>query len=167
MSNFLPNWNDDIIVGVIYQKKFDWYITYKGFWFLDYQKRMGMAKAAGYEVNEDYIDEERKGILILDSDNVELFLDRIKNRKVDAEWLRTYLIQSRDPEDDSWIYDFRPSLYVNFDTHELFSLYPEMVAYENYVPSNWVGKFDDFFDRVPPEQRYWISDTGKYLLEGD
>lgn len=139
MENLIPEYNENIIVGVCYDKKFNWYVTYREIWFLDYKKRIDAFKKIGFETKEEYIDDERKGLLVLNSDNANTFLERIKNYKIEAEQLRELLLQSKDPMDDSWQYDFRPSLYVNFDSCKLFSLYPESASYEEYVPLGWDG----------------------------
>ena len=47
------------------------------------------------------------------------------------------------------ISDVLPSLYVNFDEEELTSCYPEPASYENFVPCNWIGKYDDFINDIP------------------
>lgn len=90
------------------------------------------------------MDESRKNLLILDSKNVSMFLERISECEIFTNELRKPLIKNREVEDDSWIYEFRPSLYVNFDNHKLYSLYSESASYEDYVPVSWEGSYFDF-----------------------
>lgn len=40
MNNLIPDSSDDIIVGVLYDSVFNWYVTDKEIWYLDYQKRI-------------------------------------------------------------------------------------------------------------------------------
>jgi len=73
--------------------------------------------------------------LILNTENAKIFLERIEKYKTSTERLRVFLQQSRKSNDDSWYYDFRSSLYVNFYTCKLFSIYSEPASFEEYVPS--------------------------------
>lgn len=118
----------------------------------------------GFEVKEEYIDENRKDILILNTENAKIFLERIEKYKTSAERLRVFLQQSRKSNDDSWYYDFRSSLYVNFDTCKLFSIYSEPASFEEYVPLNWEGKYFDFMGNIPIKERYWIDEENNNLL---
>ena len=65
--------NEEIIVFVIYNGRKEWYISDKEIWFLDKQKRINIYRNLGYEVKEEYIDERRKDLLILDTKNVDIF----------------------------------------------------------------------------------------------
>lgn len=134
------------------------------FWYLDYEKRINAFKERGFEVKKEYIDESRKDLLILDACNVNIFLERVEIYKISTEKLRSLLMQNRTDDDDSWVYDFRPSLYVDFDTRKLYSLYSEPASYEEYVPLNWEGKYFDFLELVPREYRYWQNDVLMNLL---
>ena len=136
MEWLVPEYNENIIVGVLYNKVFNWYVTDKEIWYLDYQKRINAFNEKGFEVKEEYIDEARKEILILNSSNAKTFLKRIEKLKIESMQLRKLLQKARNLNDDSWIYDFRPSLYVDFDSRKLFSLYAESASYEDYVPMN-------------------------------
>ena len=115
MEELIPEYNENIIVGVIYNNIFDWYVTDKEIWFLDYKKRINAFKEKGVPVKEEYIDENRKNILILNTENAKFFLNRIKKYKISSRKLRVLLQQSINSNDDSWFYDFRPSLYVNME----------------------------------------------------
>lgn len=166
MERLMPDYTENIIVGVFYDGKFDWYVTDKEIWYLDYKKRSDAYKKIGFDMGEDEdgIEDERQGLLILNSDNAKIFLERIGNYKFEAGQLRELLIQSKTPTDDTWQFDFLPSLYVNFDTHQLFSLYSEPASYEDYVPSGWEGEYLDFMELIPQNQRYWMRDGYNELL---
>lgn len=157
MEELMPEYNETIIVGVFYKDNFNWYVTEKEIWFLDYQKRINAFKKRGFEVKEEYIEEERKNILVLNGETADLFLKRIEKYKIEVEHLRELLKQKRTLKDNSWDYDFRPSLYVNFDTCELFSWYSEPASFEEYVPSNWKGAYRDFMDIIPADMKYWMD----------
>ncbi len=164
MEKLMPDYTENIIVGVFCDGKFDWYVTDKEIWYLDYKKRINGYKEMGFDIKEECIDNERQGLLILNSDNANIFLERIENYKFEAEQLRELLIQSKTPTDDTWQFDFRPSLYVNFDTHQLFSLYSEPAFYEDYVPSGWEGEDFDFMELIPENQRYWMRENRNELI---
>lgn len=44
MQGLVPEYNEDIIVGVYYDNFFNWYVTDKEIWFLDYKKRIDAFK---------------------------------------------------------------------------------------------------------------------------
>ena len=165
MGIVLSDFSENIIVGVVYKNVYNWYITDKEIWFLDYKKRIKIFEDKGFEIKEEYLDESRQNLLILDSHNINIFLERISEHKISTNELRRLLIAGRATEDDSWLYEFRPSLYVNFDNRKLFSLYSEPASYEDYVPLNWVGSYFDFLELVPIKCRYWINEDSVNLLE--
>lgn len=163
MERLIPDSNENIIVGVFYNGIFSWFVTDKELWFLNYRKRIDAFKEKGFDV-EEYIAEVRKDILILNSDNAKIFLSRIKKYEIEAKELRELLEKSRESNDDSWYYDFRPSLYVNFDSHKLFSLYSEPASYEEYAPQNWEARYIDFMEIIPYEEKYWLNRDCEDLL---
>lgn len=167
MEWLVPEYNENIIVGVLYNEVFNWYVTDKEIWYLDYQKRINAFNEKGFEVKEEYIDEARQGILILNSSNAKIFLKRIEKLKIESIQLRKLLQKERTLNDDSWTYDFRPSLYVNFDSRKLFSLYSEPASYENHVPMDWQGCYCDFMKLIPNNEKYWLDEENKDLLNKD
>lgn len=146
--------NEDIIVFVIHKGRKDWYISDKEIWFLDKQKRINMYRNLGYEINEEYIDERRKDLLILDTKNADIFLSRIKKDVVLSSQLRGVLLEFVNDEDE-WIYNYMPSLYVDFNKKELLSMYSEPASYEDYVPIGWKSCFRDFIELIPKKYCYW------------
>lgn len=66
--------------------------------------------------------------------------------------------------DDSWYYDFRPGLYVDFDSCKLFSLYSEPASYEDYAPKDWESKYFDFMKIIPDDYKYWKNSKNENLL---
>lgn len=165
MSIVISDFSENIIVGVVYNSVYNWYVTDKEIWFLDYKKRIKIFEEKGFEIKEEYIDESRQNLLILDSQNISVFLEKISEHKISTNELRKLLIKSREAGDDSWMYQFRPSLYVNFDNHKLYSLYSEPASYEDYVPINWEGSYFDFLELVPITCKYWISEDSVNLLK--
>lgn len=163
MNNLIPDSSDDIIVGVLYDSVFNWYVTDKEIWYLDYQKRIEAFRKKGFEI-EEYIDEIRKNLLVLNSNNAKQFLEKIKGYQVNTNKLRELLQESINANDDSWRYVFRPSLYIDFDSRKLFSLYSEPASYEKYAPKNWEAKYIDFMDDIPYDKKYWLSENGQNLL---
>lgn len=163
MKRLMPDCNENIIVGVFYNRKFSWFLTDKEIWFLDYRKRIDAFKEKGFHI-EEYIDDIRKDTLILNSDNAKIFLEKIKAYQIDSKKLRELLEKSKTPDDDSWYYDFRPGLYVDFDSCKLFSLYSEPSSYEEYTPKDWESKYFDFMEIIPDDYKYWQNSKNENLL---
>ena len=56
---------------------------------------------------------------------------------------------------ETWVYNYMPSLYIDFDKKELFSMYLEPASYEDYVPPEQRGCFENFIKVIPREYCYW------------
>ncbi len=146
--------NEEIIVFVVYKGVKEWYISDKEIWFLDKQKRINMYRDLGYVIKNEYIDERRKDLLILDTENVDFFLTRIKEDVVKSSQLKEILLEVIHDR-DALVYSYMPSLYIDFDKRELFSMYSEPASYEDYVPLEWKSYFGDFIQLIPKEYCYW------------
>lgn len=114
--------DDNIIVFVIYNKQKRWYNADRELWFLDENKRMKLYEKAGYKIDELWIDEKRQDIMLLDTNVAEIFLKRIEESQCITSKLQN---------------DILPSLYIDFDDKELYSMYSEPASYEDYVPIGW------------------------------
>ena len=158
-----PNYGQNIVVGVLFQNVFSWYITEKEYWYLDYTKYDRALLAAGYTglTTDDYAG--RFHIIILDENTASSFLAYIRDKHVSANALSQMMLirRARDEHDD--LLDFSPCLFVNFDQRQLSSQYPEMIRFERYVPDGWIGSYRSFLLEVPVEERYWVVD-GKNLF---
>mgnify|MGYP006959863023 CR=1 FL=1 len=162
--NLIPNYTENIIVAVILDGDLTWYVSDKEIWFLDYQKRIEAFKNRGYNVNIDYIDGSRKNNLVLDTSNFLEFLNLIKQNKATVEELRKSLLKNKSDIDDSWKYDYRPSLYIDFDKKILYSNYSESSSYEDYAPLCWDSEYKDFENEIPNSKKYWLSHNGDNLF---
>ena len=164
MIKSIPVYAENIIVGVLWKDMFIWYVADKELWFLDYRK---LDKAYGItQRNElDSEPEERKGLYILDSNNIEKFLDNITDNLYSSNELQNLLMkQWTFMIDTDELLNFSPSLYIDFNKKLFFSLYPEPASYEDYLPDKWVGKYCDFLELVPEKFRYWQNNKGINLL---
>lgn len=132
--------DDNIIVFVIYNKQKRWYNADRELWFLDENKRMKLYEKAGYKIDELWIDEKRRDIMLLDSNVAETFLKRIEGNQCTTKDLP---------------HDILPSLYIDFDEKELYSMYSEPASYEDYVPIGWKSEFKNFLNLIPNNEQYW------------
>ena len=160
-----PEYAEYIIVAVIQDEILSWYITDKEIWYMDYAKRIKQFEEKGYKISLEYIDDSRKEILMLDTDNINLFKERISEYEVTTDTLRKYLEKEKELNEE-WYYDLSPSLYINFDKKVLYSSYREMDSYESYIPRGWSADLKDFLNLVPLKNCYWINNNHNYLLEG-
>ena len=150
-----PEYAQNIIVGVIFQHTFAWYVTDKEYWYLDYLKFDRALFATGYKkISQDYSD--RFGIAILDEKTIEQFLGHITDSRISSEELSDMMVSRKTVNKQDDLLDFAPCLLVNFDEKQLSSQYPEMIRFERYVPDGWTGVYRDFLAKVPKEEQYWI-----------
>lgn len=135
----LPEYAKILIVGVVFQNQWSWYVTEREYWFLNVEM------------------EDRFGIEVLDETTAECFFERIHDYKVATSDLTCTLIELEDAfgsYDD--VLEFMPAIYVNFDDKVLYSLFPEPMSFEHYVPDGWTGEYRDFCALVPEGERYWV-----------
>ncbi len=150
-----PIYDKEIIVGVIFNNTFNWYITDKFFWIMDLKKLSKIDYDNYFSNNE--LKKVRNGIIVLSKENAELFLDNIKEYKADVNILRLNIlneITKKNEEDE--LEEYYPSLMIDFDKNILYSQYPEPLGFENYVPDNWEGKYISFIDNIENKNKYWI-----------
>lgn len=155
-----PAYAENLIVGTMHNGSWQWYVTDRELWFMDLVKWNRAFAARGFAVDEnDFTD--RFDIGVLDQDTAAVFFDHIKDYRVDAQSLTNMLIN----EEYGGILDMQPALYVNFDERELVSLYPEPASYEEFVPVDWSGSYEDFTAKIPAGERYWIVNGDDLLIK--
>lgn len=136
----MPEYAQVLIVGVVFRGTWNWYITEREYWFLNTEM------------------EDRFGIEILDETTAGAFLDRIDDLRVSTNELAQTLEDLRDVfESYNEVLEFIPAIYVNFDERILYSLFPEPMSFEHYVPDGWTGLYQDFLDEVPKQEQYWAA----------
>ena len=148
---FLIDLNEQFIVYAVFNGDGKWYVSYKDIWFLDYWKRVDAYREKGYEINLEYIDERRKGLLYIDSDNAAAFLKRLEPDEYSTRSLSRIFFEHKGSS------DYLPSLYVDFDTKRLYSMYMEPASYEDYAPEDWDAKEKRFLELIPEADRYWTK----------
>ena len=160
-----PLYAENIIVAVIYNNQFKWYVTDKELWFLDYNKLDNAYRNVGIDIQDNNEPEERIGIKVLGNENVDVFLQRVNKYVATKEELNYLLlknIESKSEEED--LLDFSPGILINFDSKRLYSMFPEPASYEEYVPEGWSGKYEDFTDIIPKSEKYWIDKFNNNLF---
>ncbi|USB33409.1 hypothetical protein [Paenibacillus sp. YPG26] len=144
----MPDYAQVLIVGVIFRGTWNWYITEREYWFLNTEM------------------EDRFGIEILDENTAEAFLTRIEDLKVSTLELAQTLNDLRDAfKSYDEVLEFIPAIYVNFDEKVLYSLFPEPMSFEDYVPDGWTGEYKDFLDEVPEQEQYWAAGGQHFFNE--
>jgi hypothetical protein len=43
------------------------------------------------------------------------------------------------------------------------SYFPEPASFENFIPDGWKGFYENFLDKVPMQERYWVIDGIDYF----
>ena len=81
---------------------------------MDYEKQFKEFEGKGHSINIECIEDSRKGLLVLDTENASDFLERIIADKSSTMDLKKSLLENKNDLDDDWKYDYRPSLYVDF-----------------------------------------------------
>ncbi|MFK4474792.1 hypothetical protein ABH897_004560 [Paenibacillus sp. RC73] len=160
-------YGENIIVAVIFENNWRWYVTEKDYWYLDLIKLENAYLNKGYQLPNygDYSD--RFNIAVLDENSAKGFLDEVSDFRVSKSELSDSIIISEgvDTEGGDYLLGFTPSLLVDFDNKILLSYFPEPASFESYVPDGWNGKYEDFLDKVPVEEKYWIINKKDYFTK--
>lgn len=154
-----PIYAQNIIVITRYQGQWQWYITDRDWWFLDQVKWKRAFEEYGYKSDSPQDFSERFRIAIVNIETVEDFLLNIREYKVETKELSTMLVQERFDH----ILELVPALYVDFDSQDFISLFPEPASYEDFVPDGWNGYYEDFLQMIPERYRYWILNGEDYF----
>ncbi|MBQ8781360.1 MAG: hypothetical protein IJZ72_06795 [Oscillospiraceae bacterium] len=157
-----PEYCKNVIVGVVYKKKFSWYITHKDLWRMDYRKEYDMwkkfyaengrtEKRFVYEVGSfQQFCERRWGIEVLDEKSAECFLEHVFKKQISADKLREIYSVS-DGNDLS----LNPVFYVDFDKRIFCSNFPEPENFNDYIPAGWGCKYCGIDSLITKNQAYW------------
>lgn len=156
-----PIYAENIVVAIKYDNCIEWYILDKDFCFLDYTKLEEAYRKKGYDISID--DTFRFGIKIVNELTQTLFLDNIKKYKVTTEALKKMLTNEPDYNEKL---AFNPSILIDFENKVLMSHYAEPESFEYFVPDGWDGKYQNFEENIPQNQRYWIDENDRNLIRG-
>lgn len=157
--NLIPKYALNIIVGVVFENTFKWYVTDSEIWYLDLRKLIDAYEKKGYKIPNPDDFSERFDIDIIDTNNASEFLKHIKEFSVDTSELRNLIVNQKYDH----ISELVPSLYINFQEKILISEYPEPVSFEKYIPDEWIGLYGVFLDKIPHNYKYWIVDDKNFF----
>ena len=166
-----PNGVTEIIVGLMVDGKYSWYVTDKEPWFMDYNKFRDASRRKCEQLKIPYNTDnhktlnERAGFEILNEFSIREFKKVIEKYQASVEELRSllelYLLVYGS--EDAY-FRFLPALHLDFDKKELYSLYTEYESFETYVPDGWIGKRENFLAKIEMKEKYWRSENGEILL---
>ena len=149
--NLLPEYSQNIVVAVIADNQFRWFITEKEVWFLN---SVSFAKAFSMEAT---IEEQKMVTYLSEGDSMD-FISSIAEFETEYDDLREWILMSEQGS-DVW-QDSLPSLIVNFDDMTLINYFPEPSGkFHEFLPENWTGKYVGNFEElekiIPLANRYW------------
>ena len=111
-----PIYAENIVVAIRVGDGIEWYILDKDYCFLDYDKLEEAYRKKGYDVVID--DTPRFGIKVVNELTQELFLDNIKEYKIEAEKLRKMLMNESNYNEKL---AYNPSILIDFNNKVLNS----------------------------------------------
>ncbi len=157
---------DQIIVGTMFKKKFQWYVTDKTIWRLDYRRYYDSLdlkyKRQGRPLHE-FVREigsfgefltSRFRIPVVDKSTAKQFFEHIMLSAADSAELAYLFMRA---ETDEARQKLLPLLYVDFDSSALYSLLPAEDRIEAFVPDGWRGSRQNFEKLIPLKERYWVE----------
>jgi hypothetical protein len=150
-----------VIAVVRYKNEWCYYCCDEDIWVMDRGAWRDLFTRHGYE--EQPLDPDwRCGIVVVDDVSAEDFLKCISGCLVNEDALRGALREQFHLGWDAVAHIF-PSIMLDFDKKNLSSVYDGGLEYERYVPNGWQGRFENFFDSIPQDRRYWLDGERNYL----
>lgn len=155
-----PIYDKNIIVGIKYSKKFNWYILDKHICFMD----ISSIPAENFNlcIEEECYKDIRKNYERIDSNNIESFLTRIQSFSISCDYLRLQILNKIQKKEE--LEEFYPALLFDFNKNILYSLYPEPNNFDEYILDNWIEKEEDFTELIEDKYKYWLYNN-KNLFE--
>lgn len=140
------------MVGIILKENFNWYVLPKNLCFLDFTK---FDEDELQEILEDEaISKIRKNMLTIQNDNKIEFFNELQVYKIDTSKLKAiYKIESVNNKNN--LINYMPVLLFDFNNNQLISYYPEPTQFEYYVGKDFTGKYFNFIDNIPENEKYW------------
>lgn len=161
-----PKFAENIVVVVLFKKKYRWYCTDKSLWKMDYlrlyddyyfrylqrgKNELEFVKEVG---SFGEFSSSRFRIRLLDRGTAKEFLKKIEGDEISAgELAYDFLHAESEIERKARI----PALFVNFDKSEFYSQFPGDEEFLRYLPDGWRGATADFTHLIPPDDRYWVE----------
>lgn len=144
----LPIQNENLIVGVLYNNEFSWYVADKYVWLLS----LNDVKNIETFLVANKI-EERK--LILDAvANTKEFIEYINQYKTSKTELKE-MMHDMVSVDEKYYLDFAPSLFINFDEKSFYASDTIFNFYKDYLPKKITFNIGDFLEKIPEVEYYW------------
>lgn len=88
-------------------------------------------------------------------------MDNIKEYRVAVGELKKMLLNEKNYNEKL---AYNPSILIDFENKVLKSNYAEPESFEDFVPDGWSGKYQNFEEEIPQNQRYWIDENGRNLI---
>lgn len=131
-------------------------------WVLDHVAWGDMFRREGYVVPGSE-DEQQYGIPIVNETTEGAFLAALERNRQSEFALRDELRAAGPIADWFDVAHLFPVVLVDFPTRHLFSVRTDGLRFERFVPKEWVGSLESFFDRIPEAHRYWIDGEVNHL----
>lgn len=147
-----PSYAENIIVLTLYKGTGQWFVSNKEFWYMDLRKLVKAFEDIGYKVPNPNDFSDRFDIDIINHNTVKKFLDEMSEYQVPCEELRGLLIENTSFE----VMGLAPSLFIDFDSKNVYSYFPEPASFEKYIPDGWEGQYCDLTLLIPDEFKYWL-----------
>ena len=147
----IPTKDKNIIVGVKHKNSFKWYLTPKSLWIFDLSK---INPGERIKYAKDIV-EYRSNLDIISKDNYNQFIASIHELKIDTMQLKTDMLDMT-MYDPTFIEDYLPALYVDFDNKTYYAHNENMEYYKSGISKDFNFVNEDFLDYIPQEYRYWL-----------
>lgn len=167
-----PKYAENIIAGVLFKKKFQWYLTDKSIWKLDYRRLYDdwhLTYQNRGRSDLDFVREvgsfgeflsTRFRIPVVDRDTAKDFLKQLRDNAISGGELAYQFVRAESAEQRRALV---PVFFVDFDNKRFFSQFPEKDNFEQYAPEGWQSAYADFTACIPAAERYWIEPEGSVL----
>lgn len=150
----IPEYAENIIVGIQNSNNFNWYILDKFLCLLDLS--VLSSKERELYMQDKSLSSVRENLITINENNLGNYLRQIDDKRISCEQLQLMIFDALGNIETCNIDDFFPVLFFDFDGKTLYSQYPEYFDFENFLIDGWKFKYEKFSDLIREEHKYWV-----------
>lgn len=157
---------NEIIAVIHHNGRWGFYANEQETFVLDQNAWEEAYRSAGFSGSEPGADDsDRFGIPVVNESTANHFIAALLPKKLEEGWLQEKL--RTHPGNIEWdeVSHLFPKVLIDFEAKQLASVNMDGIQFELYVPLDWRGEVENFYDQIPIAHRYWIDGERDYLEE--
>ena len=147
-----PKHKQNIIVGITYTNKFNWYILPITLAILNLDKLNTSTK--NYMSHTNFKNMRECCVNLNSESQVDEYIKVIKPFIISTEQLSNLLAHASKGQ-NNFTNDFCPSFYINFDNYEFYYSSLKLSSHAKCLPDTFIAKQQNFLEIIPRKHQFW------------